>query len=505
VDRPNTNHCINYNEVNLAGGDMTDTQSERHFHMLFEYAPISLWEQDFSSIKTFFEGLRREGVQELNRHLDEHPEQITRCINLLRVVDVNQQTLSMYGVQTKDEMLANLDKFFRDEMNLHFRDELLALWDGSLSWSGEGVNYTLTGQPLDILLSWRILPGSEKTWRQVLISIEDITARKQAERELVVSENRLRGMFENSPISLWEEDYSQIKNFFDQLRAEGVNDGWDYLLKHPEAVEQCMGMIRVVDVNRKTLEMFGAASKQVLIENLDKVFRDEMRAHFHKELIDLWNGKLTHEAEGINYTLAGEPVNVHLNLSVFPGYEDSFGRVLVALEDVTARRKAEEYLRYLGTHDVMTGLYNRTYYEVEMKRLGGGRQYPVSIIITDLNGLKDINDKLGHQAGDNLIRRAAEVLRASFRQEDVIARIGGDEFAIIMPVTGAEIAEEAIQRVQSLIDLNNKYYDSPTLSISMGVSTGEKGSDLEQTMRAADDNMYRAKRIHRGRVTTNNH
>ena len=212
---------------------MTDTPSERHFHMLFEYAPISLWEQDFSSIKTFFEGLRREGVQELSRHLDEHPEQITRCINLMRVVDVNQQTLSMYGVQTKDEMLANLDKFFRDEMNLHFRDELLALWDGSLSWSGEGVNYTLTGQPLDILLSWRILPGSEKTWRQVLISIEDITARKQAERELVVSENRLRGMFENSPISLWEEDYSQIKNFFDQLRAEGVNDCWDYLLKHP--------------------------------------------------------------------------------------------------------------------------------------------------------------------------------------------------------------------------------------------------------------------------------
>jgi diguanylate cyclase (GGDEF)-like protein len=480
---------------------MPKTPDERHFHMLFEYAPISLLEQDFSAIKTFFDGLRREGLQDLRGYLDQHPEQIAECIGMMKTVDVNQQTLSMFGVQTKDEMLANLDKLFRDEMKVHFRDELLVLWDGGMDWFGEGVNYTLSGQPIDILLSWRILPGSEKTWRQVLVSIEDISARKQAERELVLNENHLRGIFENSPISLWEEDYSDIKNRFDQLSAEGVKDGWEYLLAHPEEVDRCMGMIRVLDVNRRTLEMFGAASKQELIQNLNKVFRDEMRAHFHKELTDLWNGKLSHEAEGINYTLTGEPLNIHLHLSVFPGYEKTFGRVLVAIEDVTARRRAEEYLRYLGTHDVMTGLYNRTYFQEEMKRLGGGRQYPVSIIIADMDGLKDVNDRFGHQAGDNLIRRAAEVLRASFRQEDVAARIGGDEFSVIMPATSTPSAEEAIERVQSLIDLNNKYYGKPVLSISLGISTGEKGSDLEQIMRMADDNMYRNKRSRKSQLS----
>lgn len=479
---------------------MAKNASERHFQMLFEHAPISLWEQDFSAIKTFFDGLRRQGVQELSRYFDENPDQIEACIARIKVVNVNLQTLAMFGVGTKEAMLANLDKFFRDEMRVHFRDELLALWAGRLSWSGEGVNYTLAGQPLDILLSWRILPDSAETWKQVLVSIEDITARKQAGRELIASENRLRGLFENSPVSLWEEDYSQIKDFFDRLRAEGVGDLNDYMQTHLETVERCMGMIRVLDVNQKTLEMFDAQSKEELTHNLDKIFRDEMRAHFHRELTDLWSGKLSHEAEGINYTLGGEPLHIQLHLSVFPGYEQTFGRVLVAIEDITARRKAEEYLRYLGTHDVMTGLYNRAYYEEEMKRLGGGRQYPISIIIADMDGLKDVNDHLGHQAGDNLIRRAAEVLKAGFRQEDVIARIGGDEFAVIMPVTEKPTAEEAMERVQTLISLNNKFYGNPALAISLGVSTGQKGSALEVIMRAADDDMYREKRAHHQQI-----
>lgn len=475
---------------------MPKAKSERYYQMLFEYAPISLMEQDFSAIKKRFDELRRQGVQDLGLHLDAHPDLVAELIALIKVTNVNQQTLVMYGVQTKEELLANLHKLFRDEMRIHFRDELLTLWAGKLTWRGEGINYTLTGEPLDILLSWRILPGSEETWKQVLVTIEDITARKQAERNLAASESRFRGLFENSPISLWEEDYSQIQIFFNNLRAEGVEDFKEYLLANPEAVTHCMGMIRVLDVNRKTLELFGAESKDELLQSLEKIFRNEMRVHFQKELLDLWHGKLSYEAEGINYTLSGEPLHVHLYFSVFPGHEQTLRRVLVALEDVTARRKAEDYLRYLGTHDVMTGLYNRTYYEEEMNRLSGGRQYPISIIIADLDGLKEVNDNFGHQAGDKLIRRAAEVLKAGFRQEDVIARIGGDEFAVIMPLTETSIAREALERVRTLVNLNNKFYGEPILSISLGVSTGQKGNDLESIMRAADDDMYREKRNH---------
>lgn len=355
------------------------------------------------------------------------------------------------------------------------------------------------GQAIDILLSWRILPGSEQTWRQVLVAIEDITPRKQAERALLTSENRLRGLFDNSPISLWEEDYSQIKALFDRLCSEGVEDFEEYLEHHPETVAQCMSMMRVIAVNRKTLEIFKAASTADLLQNLDKVFRDEMGEHFRLELLNLWKGELSYETEGINYTLDGEPVYVHLHLSVYPGYEGTFERVLVALEDITARHKAEEYLRYLGTHDVMTGLYNRMYFQEELKRLGGGRQYPVSILVADLDWLKKVNDSLGHEAGDNLIRRAAEVLKAGFRQEDVVARIGGDEFAVIMPKTDATAAAEVVQRLAVLCRLNNKFYGPPLLEMSLGAATAEQG-DLEQAVRLADNAMYADKRKRKKRL-----
>jgi len=469
---------------------------ERYFSMLFEHAPISLWEQDFSAIKDFFDDLRQRGVTDLDFYLEEYPAEIDACMSRIRVVRANHQTLRLYGVQDETELVAHLGQFFRDEMRMHFRAELLALWNGDLAWAGVGVNYTLSGQPIDILLSWRILPGSEQTWRQVLVAIEDITLRKQAERALFASENRLRGLFENSPISLWEEDYSQIKAFFDRLRAQGVEDFEEYLEQNPGTVKQCMGMMRVIAVNRQTLEIFKADSTAHLLQNLDKVFRDEMGEHFRLELVHLWRGELAYETEGINYALDGEPVYVHLHLSVYPGYEQTFERVLVALEDITARHKAEEYLRYLGTHDVMTGLYNRMYFQEELKRLGGGRQYPVSILVADLDWLKKTNDTLGHEAGDKLIRRAAEVLKAGFRQEDVVARIGGDEFAVIMPNTDAKIAAEVVQRLRSLCRLNNKFYGAPILEISLGAATAAQG-DLEQVVRQADNAMYHDKNARR--------
>ncbi len=465
---------------------MPDSDDKEYLVTLFEYAPVSLWEQDFSAIKRLFDDLRSQGVKSLDAHLLMHPEFIDLCMSQIRVLDVNLQTVVMLKANSKEHLIANLERVFRDGMRRHMRDELRALWNGDVKWSGEGVNYTLSGEPVDIILHWRILPEYEENWERVLVTIEDITARRRAERRLV-------SLFEASPISLWEEDYSAIKKYFDELRAQGVTDLRDYLAQQPEAVLHCAGLIKVMNVNQRTLELFGAASKEHLLTNLNRVFRDEMGSHFANELIDLWNGTLVYEREGINYSLSGEPINILLNFRIMPGHEQTFDWALVSIQDITARKKAEDYLQYLGTHDVMTGLYNRAYFEETIQKLTIAQTSKVSIVVLDLNYLKRTNDSLGHQAGDKLIRRTAEVLKAAFTNSNsnyVAARIGGDEFAVILPDKDEVETAELLKQIQLLIEINNRYYREPTLSISCGAATSQLGMNIEKVIQMADDAMY---------------
>jgi diguanylate cyclase (GGDEF)-like protein len=460
-----------------------------HFKSLFEYAPISLWEEDYSGIREFLEELRLQGVTDLERYLDEHPDDIDRSLSLIHVTRVNRETLNMFGAKSEAELLSNLNIIFRAEMRLHWRSELMALWNGEKSWSGDGINYRLDGEALHIRLHWRILPECESTWECVLVSIENITALKKAEK-------RFHNLFEHAPISLWEEDYSLLKKELDDLRAQGVVDLEEYMAQDPKLVTHLMSLIRVLDVNQKTLSMFEAMDKESLLSNLNKVFRDQMSNHFTNELVDMWNGKSYYEREGVNYSLSGEPVNVHLHWTLMPEHEKNFDWVLVALQDITARKKAEEYLRYLGTHDVMTGLYNRAYFEQALSDMEANRRDPISFIIIDLNGLKATNDSLGHYAGDQLIRRTAEVFRASMEEGYFAARIGGDEFSIVMPNANEEDAAQMMERVQSLAMMNNKFYREPELSLSLGSATSTAGISLQKVISLADDDMYRNKGLH---------
>ena len=465
---------------------MSNSSTGDHFESLFEYAPVSLWEEDYSGIKLFLDSLRTSGVTGLAQYLDDHPEEIENGMRRIKVTHVNRETLTMFGAGSVSELTSNLDKIFRDEMRAHFRSELMALWNGELEWSGDGINYRLDGEPLNIRLHWRILPECTSTWECVLVSIENVTALKKAE-------TRFHHLFMDAPISLWEEDYTAIKVEFDRLRAEGVTDLRAHLLSNPKAVDRFIGMIRVLDVNQKTLDLFGAANREVLLANLDKVLRDDTKNHFANELADMWEGKTFYDRESINFSLTGDPVHVQLAWRLMPGSEQSFSWVLVALQDITARKKAEEYLRYLGTHDVMTGLYNRAFFEETLHELEVKRQDPISVIIVDLNNLKPVNDVFGHNMGDKLIRRAAEVLIASTGKMYVTARIGGDEFIIIMPDSKLNEAEKMMERVQSLVVMNNKYYRDPELSLSLGAAVSEPGLSLEKVISMADNEMYKDK------------
>src|SRR5262249_45580383 len=123
----------------------------------------------------------------------------------------------------------------------------------------------------------------------------------------------------------------------------------------------------------------------------------------------------------------------------------------------------------------------------------------VSFIVIDLNGLKTANDSLGHYAGDQLIRRTAEVLRASIEEGYFAARVGGDEFVIAMPGANEEATDQMMERVESLAVMNNKFYSEPDLSLSQGSATSTPGYSLQRIVSLADDAMYKNKGLHHKR------
>ncbi len=464
------------------------------YEEMFELAPVSLWLEDYGGLRALFDSWRAAGVTDLRTFLNADHSRVAACSQQIKVVRVNHRTLELFGASDVQHLTENLARVFRDAMIEPHINELVALWDGHLRFASQTVNYSLNGDRLDILVNGTVLPGHEGDWSRVLVAIEDITQRTRAERGLAQAERYARGLFENSPVSLWVEDFSAIKQLIDDVRARGIDDFRVFTHVHPEFVERCMQEIRVVDVNQRTLDMFHAPDKAALLKSLDQIFRDEMKPPFTEQLIDLWNGKLFQHREVINYGLDGEPINVLLQFSVLPGAEADWSLVQVALIDITARKKAEAYLEYLGKHDVLTKLRNRAWFEDELNRLERRGPWPVTIVAIDLNRLKMINDRSGHAAGDALLRRAGEVLAKVCDKPACAARIGGDEFVLLLPGGDERAGQQAMERLQSLIDLNNSFYPGAVLSLAMGCATAQRGERLEATVSQADERMLIAKR-----------
>jgi len=167
--------------------------------------------------------------------------------------------------------------------------------------------------------------------------------------------------------------------------------------------------------------------------------------------------------------------------------------VICISKEITERKRMEQELQHLSTHDILTGLYNRNFFEVEMARLQTSRLFPVSIVVADVDNLKTVNDRNGHSAGDELIRKVAYLLRKSFRSEDIVARIGGDEFATLLP----EMNEMDTQALVDRLRYNLAKLDDPLSNLSIGMAIGKEGCNLPDVMRLADDRMYQDKAAHK--------
>jgi two-component system cell cycle response regulator len=166
-------------------------------------------------------------------------------------------------------------------------------------------------------------------------------------------------------------------------------------------------------------------------------------------------------------------------------FSTSFNMMVERLEAARAS------LVHLSTHDSLTGLYNRVYFDTEFERLGRGREFPISMIMADINGLKQTNDQLGHVVGDLLIKKAADILSAVVRADDIVARIGGDEYAVILPQTDMDTARTVMERLRKSLAEQDR--SGPLVSLAIGVATAPDAESMKQTLKDADDRMYQDK------------
>ena len=190
--------------------------------------------------------------------------------------------------------------------------------------------------------AYRWIREKERVIRNAKGEVQDVIGYWTDVTESKMIEEKYHALFTACPISLWEEDYSAVKQFLDELRQKGVSDFNAYFATHPNDIAKCAGLVKVVNVNQATLDLYGANSVDDIVGGLSGILTEESNRQFVDEIVALDQGKKHYETEIENKTLRGELKPCNLICSVVPGYEESLGRVLVCLVDLTSQKRMEE-------------------------------------------------------------------------------------------------------------------------------------------------------------------
>jgi len=304
----------------------------------------------------------------------------------------------------------------------------------------------------------RLSVNATRSDARIVGMLIDVTEQRRAEEALRESEARFRTLFERLADAVFIVEF----------------DG------------------TILDANPAAVTQTGYTMQELLGRNImDDLATDEPAITYATIVEELERGETVffeeekHRKDGTHYWTGCALSPIELG-----------GRLLVLSvnRDITDRKRAEEKLHYLSTHDALTGAHNRAYFEEEMARLSRGRRFPVSILVADVNGLKAVNDTEGHAAGDELLRRAYRVLQEAVRGEDVVARIGGDEFGVVLPETDEGAAARVVARIREGLATHNTRHPGQPLSMAFGTATVHPHEPLDAALRVADARMYEDKR-----------
>lgn len=237
------------------------------------------------------------------------------------------------------------------------------------------------------------------------------------------------------------------------------------------------------------------------IFNIVDEFTREKRENIAKKVIK--TGK-TLELPEHTLLISKDSIERALEDSVAPIVQES-GEVagaVIVFRDFSEKKHKQEKIEFLSYHDQLTGLYNRRFYEEELKRLDTKRNLPLTIVMGDVNGLKLTNDSFGHSVGDQMLKKAAGAMELGCRDDDIIARIGGDEFVVLLPKTDAAESEKIIKRIKVL--LSKEKLGAIDLSVSFGYETkNNEEENVAAVIKKADDYMYKRKVFESPRMRAN--
>jgi len=317
---------------------------------------------------------------------------------------------------------------------------------------------------------------------------------KIKERNILIEtqKDKLESMVQLRTQEIKQENIKFIKS---QKELQESNEKFEaYIAMSPVGIFVVDRYGRYIEVNPKACQMTGYTEEELLNISISDYLLPEESS---RGLADFRKIIEKGFAEG-EYRVRKKDGQV--NWISLNGTKINDNCIIAYCSDISERKGREQRIEYISFHDSMTNVYNRAFFEEEISRLDTQQCLPLSYIIADTNGLKLINDTMGHSAGDTFLIETAKVLRRNTRKDDILARVGGDEFAILLPNTGSSEAQTIMERMRSecqetIVDINHQKLE---LSISLGYATKmETAESLSHIMKIADDFMYRRKLLER--------
>jgi len=467
IERSNADWTAIYSQVALTG---QTARFENHCTLLGRTYEATVFAESDECVSVFFQEIteRKRAEEKLQESLDkyrllvENLNEIVYTLNEHANITYVSPNVESIGGYTPGEMIGRPFTDFVHPDDLAGRMEQFYQ---ILTNSGEATEYRVLTKDRRIIWVRTAARPIIRDGRPVGLNgvLIDITEQKTAEKALKASEKRYREILATMEEGYYEVDLAGNFTFCnDSLceklgysKEELLHKNYKWIYKNPEEVFQTYHRVYRTGVPEK------AACWPVITRNGTELFAE------------------------VSITLRRDEQG---RLTGFRG----------VARDITERKRYEEELLYLSMHDRLTGLYNRAFFEEEMERLAGSREYPITVISADLDELKHINETMGHAGGDELLKACAVVLRRSLRRSDIIARVGGDEFAVLLPGTEAQAGRGIAERIRANADLHNQAHPGLPLSISLGIATAEdKSASLEETYKKADNLMFREKQARR--------